>query len=591
MPAAAVIVPAVAAIGGAVIQGQAAKSAAKSQARALGKSQKTIRAAATEAKGEILDRMAPALSQYRQGIREAQSEIASGTADIMGILQKYSGNADQIISQSGADAQKAIMGSTASSQGIPMSQFNQQYAQIQNAPPSARQSMMNNFQQALSAGSAAQQQALQTGADPAAAQQTAQQTTVQTAQQQGGGGIGATPQPGMLPGGGQGLTTQQVGGSVGLGAQAQAQPAARQQAYQPQATPTLGTQATGFTGAMSNLQQGYTTGQSALDAATAQARQDVSSGTGSALAMLAQSKEEALGQYEPYTTAGTAAVQQEAALSGALGPEAQQAAIDAYIESPGQAYLRQQQEKALLRNQAAIGGLGGGNVRTALQEQAMNIASTQQQQYLENLRSLATRGQEAAGANTNVISQMGLAGASLTSEAGQTLAQLSQQYGISSADLARMSASEMATLAQNTGINLANIQQATGAARAGLQTELGSGLAQAQAAKTADIANLIQTGATNQLNAEQTISSQLANLATGAGTNIANLQAAQGSSLAAGQYLQGQAWAQGLQGLGQVASNYFGQTQTPTTTTTTNVGATSSANPNTYGLTGTTLLN
>lgn len=534
---------------GSLISGHSARSAARTQAGAIDRSQQSIRQAAAEARAEILDRLAPALAEYRVGIRGAQREIANGTADIMQILQETTGNADEIITQAGADAQRAIMGSTAASQGIPMSQFNQQYAQIQNVPVSARESMMNNFQQALNAGSAAQSQAIQSGASPAAAQQQAQQTIQQTAQQPAS--VGATPVPGMLPEGDLRRTIQPAGGAVRLGETLAA----------PQAAPALGGAGTGFLGAMANLQQGYGTAQTALDTSTAQARQDVTGGTSSALAQLAQTREEARGQYEPYTTVGTAAVQREAALSGALGPEAQQAAIDAYIESPGQQYLREQQEKALLRNAAAIGGLGGGNVRTALQEQAMGIASTQQQQYLENLRSLATRGQEAAGAMTGVISQTGLAGAQMTQGAGNLLAQLSQQYGLSSADLARMTSSEMATLANNTGLNLATIQQANAAARAGLQTELGSSMASARAAQASDIAGLTETAATNVLNTQQGISSYLANLATGTGSNIANLQAAQGSSLAAGRYLQGQALAQGFQGLGEIALNYAGRNE------------------------------
>ena len=58
----------------------------------------------------------------------------------------------------------------------------------------------------------------------------------------------------------------------------------------------------------------------------------------------------------------------EAAFSGALGPEAQAAAFANFRESAGQKYFRERQEQALLRNAAAIGGIGGGRVRTALQE-------------------------------------------------------------------------------------------------------------------------------------------------------------------------------------------------------------------------------
>ena len=48
--------------------------------------------------------------------------------------------------------------------------------------------------------------------------------------------------------------------------------------------------------------------------------------------------------------------------------EQQQQAFAAFSESPGQRFLRDRQEKALLRNAASIGGLRGGNVRTAQQQ-------------------------------------------------------------------------------------------------------------------------------------------------------------------------------------------------------------------------------
>lgn len=96
--------------------------------------------------------------------------------------------------------------------------------------------------------------------------------------------------------------------------------------------------------------------------------------------------------FEPYVQPGRDAFQKTAALSGALGAEQEQQAINQFIESPGQAFLRQRAERALLRNQAAIGGLGGGNVRQALQEQAIGLAAQQQQQRLANLGAISDVG-------------------------------------------------------------------------------------------------------------------------------------------------------------------------------------------------------
>lgn len=96
--------------------------------------------------------------------------------------------------------------------------------------------------------------------------------------------------------------------------------------------------------------------------------------------------------FQPFTEAGQQAVTQRSALLGLSGGEAQQEAFSRFAESPGQTFLRERQERALLRNQAAIGGLGGGNIRTALQEQAFGRAQTDLDQQLARLTGVAREG-------------------------------------------------------------------------------------------------------------------------------------------------------------------------------------------------------
>lgn len=66
----------------------------------------------------------------------------------------------------------------------------------------------------------------------------------------------------------------------------------------------------------------------------------------------------------------------------------------------------------MLRNQAAIGGLGGGNVRTALQEQAFGIASQQLGERKDRLAGLA-------GAGLSATSHGAAIGAGIASEGNQ----------------------------------------------------------------------------------------------------------------------------------------------------------------------------
>lgn len=100
-------------------------------------------------------------------------------------------------------------------------------------------------------------------------------------------------------------------------------------------------------------------------------------------------------QLAPFREAGTRALTQQEALLGLSGPEAEAQARQAFTESPGQRFLRERQERSLLRNTAAIGGLGGGNVRTALQEQAAGIAAQQEGTQFNRLAGLSGTGQQA----------------------------------------------------------------------------------------------------------------------------------------------------------------------------------------------------
>lgn len=112
-------------------------------------------------------------------------------------------------------------------------------------------------------------------------------------------------------------------------------------------------------------------------------------------------------------------------LSGAQGQAAEQQAIDSFIESPGQQYLREQQEQALLRNSAAVGGLGGGQVRTALQDEAYGRAATNQQQRFNNLASLINPEQQRQVNVANTMAQSGQSISGYRSGLGANLANIS----------------------------------------------------------------------------------------------------------------------------------------------------------------------
>ncbi len=108
-------------------------------------------------------------------------------------------------------------------------------------------------------------------------------------------------------------------------------------------------------------------------------------------------------QAAPFREAGIGALGQQQALLGLSGQEAQQQAFQQFQESPGQAFLRERGEQALLRSSAAIGGLGGGQVRSALQQQGIGFAQQDLQNQLAKLGTIAGQGQ----AITSNVAQLG----------------------------------------------------------------------------------------------------------------------------------------------------------------------------------------
>lgn len=107
--------------------------------------------------------------------------------------------------------------------------------------------------------------------------------------------------------------------------------------------------------------------------------------------------------FKPFRDAGVSAIAQQQALLGLSGQEAQQAALDQFNQSPGQQFLRDRAQKNLLRNSAAIGGLGGGNVRSALVEQGVGFAQQDFNNQFGRLGQLAGQGQAA----TQSVGQFG----------------------------------------------------------------------------------------------------------------------------------------------------------------------------------------
>ena len=98
----------------------------------------------------------------------------------------------------------------------------------------------------------------------------------------------------------------------------------------------------------------------------------------------------------PYVAVGAPALEQQQAMIGLRGPEAEQAAIAALAASPQLQALAQQGENAILQQASATGGLRGGNVQAALAQFRPQLLQQLIEQRYGQLGGLAGIGQAAA---------------------------------------------------------------------------------------------------------------------------------------------------------------------------------------------------
>ena len=129
---------------------------------------------------------------------------------------------------------------------------------------------------------------------------------------------------------------------------------------------------------------------------------------------------------EPYTAAGTPALQAQMAALGLAGPEAEAAYVSQQEQSPIFQALARQGEEAMLQNASATGGLRGGNLQGALAQFRPALLNQFLQQRFTNLGGITTLGQRsaagvgAAGMESaqNVGSYLGDIGAAKAGAAG-----------------------------------------------------------------------------------------------------------------------------------------------------------------------------
>jgi len=281
--------------------------------------------------------------------------------------------------------------------------------------------------------------------------------------------------------------------------------------------------------ARQDIMQGTQTGIGALQQALGGARADIESGF-----------QRAEGMFDPYAQAGGQALQQQLALSGALGPEAFQ---QAYQESPQMQFLREQGERAALRTAAARGGLGGGRVMQELARYGTGLASQDLQNQIANLQALSAQGLGARGSAANIatggaqqLANLGVLGGTsglqAATQQGTQLANLAQQLGVRESDLLTGLGAGRSNIALGIGTRAADLAAQTGLNVAGMRTRAGEQLAGQFGTAASQLADLQQAqgaGTASMIGAQTNYMNQLQQAAAAgdaqAQTELARMQA------------------------------------------------------------------
>lgn len=210
----------------------------------------------------------------------------------------------------------------------------------------------------------------------------------------------------------------------------------------------------------------------------------------------------------PYTSAGSGANNLQAALSGALGPEAQKEAFANYTASPEVAYQTEMGEKAIMRNAAATGQRGGGNVLQELQRHAIGLAQQDYGNSFNRLGTLSDRGQQ----SSNILGG------------------IQAQGGMQAGDMAYGTGGQMANYRTRAGEQIAGNVQDTSSSLSNLINQQGSDLSDIVGAAGGNIANLLANYGGADAQTLQSLAAILSNLSTGSGSQVAGLPGLPGTN-------------------------------------------------------------
>jgi hypothetical protein len=253
-----------------------------------------------------------------------------------------------------------------------------------------------------------------------------------------------------------------------------------------------------------------------------QAVSDLLAGTQQARGDINTASQAALGPLSGYAQSGQGANSLQGNLLGANGYAAQAQAMRDFQNSPGQDFLRQEQERAVLRNAAATGGTQGGAVLEELQRRAFGRAGTAFNDRISQLGQLGDQGLTASQGLSGIMGDTGVALAGLAERGAGNVANTGlgiagQRAGIQGTIAGgRTRAGEI--MSQNVGNTTANLST--------LQNQQGAGLADLLGGQ--NLAQIFQQAGITDANTQQQLATLLANIAAGQGSQAASLSAIPG---------------------------------------------------------------
>ena len=277
---------------------------------------------------------------------------------------------------------------------------------------------------------------------------------------------------------------------------------------------------TGLRGSEMALKGGATGAIEMLDQLNRAGRADLETQYGRGLEQAEAAAQTATGFMQPYEQAGQTALQQQLALSGALG---QEAFNEAYQESPQMAFLREQGMRANLAGAAATGGLGGGNVQKELQRFGQGLASQGLQQQIGNLGALSGQGYGAAGTMANIATGLGTQQLQTQANLGNQLAAYGLSTGIPAAQTISGLGTNLASGRTRAGEMLASQYGQTAGQLAGVYSGQGRDIASMTDQQRRMIMDAVNSGAMTEAQAQQAYSTNMANLQSGVGSQLAGV--------------------------------------------------------------------